>query len=267
MTWTKKYENRSDEPRRAHGELNQGKVVITGFHSETSKSEVIQLLKESITEIGMTIENARVECTAKPITHAFNHFKNDDERNTYIRSANMLKRELRGRRLKITRSIDAEERFQQKTMVYVKYCTHVKHNVPLDSKTTNWTLKKRTSNTKTLKQKSKVKWKNGNQKTHRNDCKQSRERGQKTKRRRKDCECSNTNNEATEAQVKEAAGISSKKMHSSAIIEEMVRELEGYRWDAILLSETWRQDKSEMWETHDKHIFMETQENTTTNTA
>ena len=47
-------------------------------------------------------------------------------------------------------------------------------------------------------------------------------------------------------------------MHSSAIIEEMVRELEGYRWDAIFLSETWRQDKSEMWDTHDKHIFMGT---------
>ena len=180
------YENRSDEPRGAHGELNQGKVVIKGFHSETSKSEVIQLLKESITEIGMTIENARVEGTAQPITHAFNHFKNDDERNTYIRSASMLKRELRGRRLKITRSIDAEERFHQKTMVYVKYCTHVKHNVPLDSKTTNWTLEKRKpevhQNTKTLKQKSKVKWKNGNQKKLIATTVSSRERGDKKQR-------------------------------------------------------------------------------------
>ena len=47
----------------------------------------------------------------------------------------------RGRKLKITRSMDAEERFHQKKMVYVKYCIHVKHNVPLDSTTTNWTLK------------------------------------------------------------------------------------------------------------------------------
>ena len=84
-----KYENRSDEPRRAHGHQNQGKAVITGFHSETSESEVIQLMKESITEIGMTIGNARSECPAKPITHAFIHLKNDDERNKYIRSANM----------------------------------------------------------------------------------------------------------------------------------------------------------------------------------
>ena len=46
-----------------------------------SEPVVIQLLKESITEIGMTIENARIECSAKPITHAFIRFKNDDERN------------------------------------------------------------------------------------------------------------------------------------------------------------------------------------------
>ena len=59
---------------------NQGKAVITGFHSETSEPEVIQLLKESVTEIGMTIENARIACPTKPITHAFIHFKNDDER-------------------------------------------------------------------------------------------------------------------------------------------------------------------------------------------
>ena len=42
--------------------------------------------------------------------------------------------------------------------------------------------------------------------------------------------------------------------HSSERIEEMVCELEGYRWDALLLSETWRQAKK--WETRHKHIFM-----------
>ena len=121
--------------------LDQGKAVITGFHSETSESEVTQLLKETITEIGMTIENARIECPAKPITHAFIHFKNDDGRNKYIRSANMLKKELRGRMLKITRSMDAEERFHQTRMRYVEYCMHVKHDIPLDLITMNWTLK------------------------------------------------------------------------------------------------------------------------------
>ena len=103
--------------------------MITGFHNETSEPEVIQSLKESITYIGMTIENVRIECTAKPISHAFIHFKNDEERNKFVRSANMLKKELRGRKLKISRSLDADERFHQKRMVYVKYCIHEKHGL------------------------------------------------------------------------------------------------------------------------------------------
>ena len=66
-----KYENKNEEPRGTHVDRNQVKAVITGFHNETSESEVIQLLTESITEIGMTIENVRTECPAKPITHCF----------------------------------------------------------------------------------------------------------------------------------------------------------------------------------------------------
>ena len=73
-----------------------------------------KLLKESITEVGMTMEDVRIECSAKPITHAFIHFKNDEERNKFVRSANMLKKKLRGRKLKISRSMDADERFHQK---------------------------------------------------------------------------------------------------------------------------------------------------------
>ena len=45
-----------------------------------------------MTEIGMSTENARIECTAKLITHAFTYFKNDDERNKYIRSANIYEK-------------------------------------------------------------------------------------------------------------------------------------------------------------------------------
>ena len=47
-----------------------------------------------------------------------------------------------------------------------------------------------------------------------------------------------------------------RSMLSSERIEEMVCELEGYRWDALLLCETWRHDKEEIRETHHKHIFM-----------
>ena len=49
-----KCENRSDEPKRAHEDHHsQAKAAVTGFHSGTSESEVAQLLKETITEIGM----------------------------------------------------------------------------------------------------------------------------------------------------------------------------------------------------------------------
>ena len=51
-----KYENRSEETKGEHVDQNQGKAVITGVHSETSESEVTQLLKESINEVGMDIE-------------------------------------------------------------------------------------------------------------------------------------------------------------------------------------------------------------------
>ena len=113
----------------------------TGFHSETTECEVMQLLRELINEVGMVFGNARIKCPAKLITHAFIHFKNDGERNKFIRSANMLKKELRGRKIKITRSMGAEERFHNKRMAYVKYCIHMRHNILLSSISLNWTSK------------------------------------------------------------------------------------------------------------------------------
>ena len=65
-----KSEIRIDEPSKAHN----GKAIATGFHGDTSETEVEQLLRETLTEIGMSIENARIECPAKSITHAFIYF-------------------------------------------------------------------------------------------------------------------------------------------------------------------------------------------------
>ena len=69
------------------------------------------------------------------------NFKNDDVRNKYVRSANMLRKELRGRKIKITRSMDAEERFHNKRMGYVKYFIHTRHNIPLGLISLIWTSK------------------------------------------------------------------------------------------------------------------------------
>ena len=87
-----KYEHRSEDNKKEHDDDNQGKTVITGLHSETTESEVTQLLREMKNEIRMDFGSARIERTAKPITHAFIHFMNDGDRNKFIRSANMLKK-------------------------------------------------------------------------------------------------------------------------------------------------------------------------------
>ena len=110
---------------------NQGKAVVTGFHSEATESEVTQLLKESINEVEWTSGMQELSAPQwRSHTHSFTS-KNDEERNKFIRSAKMLKKELRGRKIKITRSMDAEERFHNKRILYVKYYIHMKHNVPL----------------------------------------------------------------------------------------------------------------------------------------
>ena len=94
-----KCENINDELNRSHDDQNQCKAVVTGFHSEHLNLEVEQLLKVTTIEKGMSIENARIECFVRPITHAFIYCKRDDERNKYVRSANMLRKELRGRKI------------------------------------------------------------------------------------------------------------------------------------------------------------------------
>ena len=126
MDLDKKYENRSDDDRNGNVIANQGETVMAGLHNETTESEVANTLKEMMKEIGMEFEKVKLVCPAKPITHAFIYFENDNERNKFIRSANMLKKELRGRKIRITRSMEAEERFYNKRIGYVKSCINTK---------------------------------------------------------------------------------------------------------------------------------------------
>ena len=94
-----------------------------------------------INEIRMDFGNARTKCPAKPITHAFIYFANDGERSKFIRSTNMLKRELRGGKIRITRSMEAEERFYNNRMGDVKCCIHTRHGIPLGLISLNWIAK------------------------------------------------------------------------------------------------------------------------------
>ena len=105
--------------------------MVTGFHDDTSKQEVQHMLKEIIPTLGLPIDQIQIKCPAKPITHAFLQFKDNDERDNFVRSANILKKELRGRKIKISPTTDAEKRFHQKRLGHLKCCSHTKHNVPL----------------------------------------------------------------------------------------------------------------------------------------
>ena len=45
-------------------------------------------------------------------------------------------------------------------------------------------------------------------------------------------------------------------MKSTERVVELVGEAEGCKWDALLISEIWRPDKAEIWESKQGHIYM-----------
>ena len=78
---------------------DETKAVATGFHEDTEE-EVVKILRPSIDVIRMKREKSKIKCPAKPITAALLEFENCEERDKYIRSANMLRMELRERKIK-----------------------------------------------------------------------------------------------------------------------------------------------------------------------
>ena len=47
-----------------------------------------------------------------------------------------------------------------------------------------------------------------------------------------------------------------RSLNSSERFEELTQEVEGCRWDATIICETWRASNAEIWETQQGHIFM-----------
>ena len=88
------------------------KAVLHGFKAE-SKEEVKSVIEDSIKATGMK-EEYTIDCPAVPITHACVEFQNMKIRDRYVRSANIRKIELDGRRIKISPVLEAEERFDRK---------------------------------------------------------------------------------------------------------------------------------------------------------
>ena len=80
------------------------------------KAIVMQVIKAT----GMKEEHT-VDFPAIPITHAFVEFQDTRTRDRFVRSANMRKYELDGRRIKISQALEPDERFDKKRLGYVKY--------------------------------------------------------------------------------------------------------------------------------------------------
>ena len=59
---------------------NKTRAVAAGFHEDTKEQEAKDLLTNTITEAGMSLERVQIKCPAKPITHAFLQFTDSDER-------------------------------------------------------------------------------------------------------------------------------------------------------------------------------------------
>ena len=97
---------------------NIRRAVATGFRDDTTENKVDTLFISTTVEGGMSKERIQIKCPAKPITHAFLQFTDSEERDKYIRSANMPKLELRERIIKTSLAMDADGRFRQKTGIH-----------------------------------------------------------------------------------------------------------------------------------------------------
>ena len=126
-----------ENSHKTHEEQNQRRAVATGFQDDTTEQEVEDLLKETIVAIGIAMDKINIKCPAKPITHAFLQFTDSDERDKYVRSANMLKKELSGRKIRISSAMDAEERFHQQSLGYIQCCIYTRHTIPIVQITMN----------------------------------------------------------------------------------------------------------------------------------
>ena len=47
-----------------------------------------------------------------------------------------------------------------------------------------------------------------------------------------------------------------RSLNSNELIAELTHEVEGYKWDALLISASWRSNKADIWETHQGHKIM-----------
>ena len=104
------------------------KAVLHGFKTESKEQDVKAITMESTKASGMKEEHT-VDYPAIPITHVFVEFEDTRTRDRFVRSANMRKYELDGRRIRMSPSLELDERFDKKRLGYIKYVINKKKGI------------------------------------------------------------------------------------------------------------------------------------------
>ena len=108
----------------AHGRSGHAptdcKAVLHGFKTESKEQDVKAIVMESIKATGMKEEHT-VDYLAIPIIHVFVAFEDTRTRDRFVRSTNMRKYELDGRRIRMSLALEPDERFERKRLGYIKY--------------------------------------------------------------------------------------------------------------------------------------------------
>ena len=78
----KKKVESSEMNEKARRTADENKAVVTGFKEDDDETEVRILLEKSIDVSGMKKAEIVIKCPAKPITHAFLEFKDNDQRDS-----------------------------------------------------------------------------------------------------------------------------------------------------------------------------------------
>ena len=104
--------------------------MLHGFKAESKEEDVKSIVAESMKATRMKEEHT-LQYSAIQITHAFVEFQDMKTRDRFVRSANMRRYELDGRRIKISPALEADERFDRKRLGYIKYAINKKKGIVL----------------------------------------------------------------------------------------------------------------------------------------
>ena len=116
---------------------NKRRAVATGFRDDTTENEVETIPISTISEAGMSKERIQIKCPAKPISHAFLQFTDSEERDKYIRSANMQKKRIQRKQNKNITCWRCRGKISTKKLGYIKFCLSKQHEIPLTKITLN----------------------------------------------------------------------------------------------------------------------------------